>query len=68
MGAALGRALLKQDFEVLAWNRTRSRTEPLAGDGALVVDGYLALFGKAEPADKLTADFAAMSQFMKATA
>ena len=41
MGAALVRALLKQDFNVLAWNRTRSKAEPLANDGAHVVDSAI---------------------------
>ncbi|MFI0483600.1 NAD(P)-dependent oxidoreductase [Actinomadura sp. 9N215] len=36
MGAAMARNLLKDGDRVTAWNRTRSRAEPLAGDGATV--------------------------------
>jgi 3-hydroxyisobutyrate dehydrogenase len=36
MGAPIARNLLKNGFEVRAWNRTRERAEPLATDGALV--------------------------------
>ncbi|TMQ91118.1 NAD(P)-dependent oxidoreductase [Actinomadura soli] len=36
MGAAMARNLLKGGHRVAAWNRTRSRAEPLAADGATV--------------------------------
>lgn len=36
MGAAMARNLLKDGHRVAAWNRTRSRAEPLAADGATV--------------------------------
>ncbi|AEW93869.1 MULTISPECIES: NAD(P)-dependent oxidoreductase [Streptomycetaceae] len=36
MGAAMARNLLKAGHGVRAWNRTRSRAEPLADDGAYV--------------------------------
>lgn len=36
MGAAMARNLLPAGHEVRAWNRTRERAEPLAGDGATV--------------------------------
>jgi 3-hydroxyisobutyrate dehydrogenase len=36
MGSAMGRRLAGAGFEVRAWNRTRSRAEPLAGAGATV--------------------------------
>ncbi|RFS81207.1 NAD(P)-dependent oxidoreductase [Actinomadura spongiicola] len=38
MGAAMARNLLRGGHTVTAWNRTRSRAEPLAADGAKVVD------------------------------
>jgi 3-hydroxyisobutyrate dehydrogenase len=38
MGAPMGRKLLAAGHEVRAWNRTRERAEPLAGDGATVCD------------------------------
>ncbi|WP_067469616.1 NAD(P)-dependent oxidoreductase [Actinomadura macra] len=36
MGAAMARNLLKNGHRVTVWNRTRSRAEPLAADGATV--------------------------------
>ncbi|TDC46974.1 NAD(P)-dependent oxidoreductase [Actinomadura sp. KC345] len=36
MGAAMARTLLRDGHQVTAWNRTRSRAEPLAADGAAV--------------------------------
>jgi 3-hydroxyisobutyrate dehydrogenase len=36
MGAGMAQSLLRQDFEVTVWNRTSSRAEPLADDGAVV--------------------------------
>jgi 3-hydroxyisobutyrate dehydrogenase len=38
MGAAMARNLAKAGMEVRAWNRTRERAEPLAGDGVAVAD------------------------------
>ncbi|MFC4050106.1 NAD(P)-dependent oxidoreductase [Actinomadura syzygii] len=38
MGAAMARNLLKHGNQVTVWNRTRSRAEPLAADGAAVAD------------------------------
>jgi 3-hydroxyisobutyrate dehydrogenase len=38
MGAPMGRRLLAAGHELRAWNRTRERAEPLAGDGATVCD------------------------------
>ncbi|WP_433469020.1 NAD(P)-dependent oxidoreductase [Spirillospora sp. CA-128828] len=38
MGAAMARNLLKNGHRVAVWNRTRSRAEPLAADGAAVAD------------------------------
>jgi 3-hydroxyisobutyrate dehydrogenase len=36
MGFAMARNLARAGFEVRAWNRTRERAEPLAGDGATI--------------------------------
>ncbi|MFC5754072.1 NAD(P)-binding domain-containing protein [Actinomadura rugatobispora] len=36
MGTAMARNLLRHGFELRVWNRTRSRAEPLAADGATV--------------------------------
>lgn len=38
MGSAMARRLLDRGLDVRAWNRHRSRAEPLAGDGAVVTD------------------------------
>lgn len=38
MGFAMARRLLEGGADVSVWNRTRSKAEPLAGDGARVVD------------------------------
>jgi 3-hydroxyisobutyrate dehydrogenase len=38
MGAAMGRNLLRAGHRLRAWNRTRAKAEPLAGDGAQVFD------------------------------
>ncbi|MEU9049008.1 NAD(P)-dependent oxidoreductase [Streptomyces sp. NPDC048384] len=38
MGAAMARNLVKAGHTVRAWNRTRSKAEPLAADGVLVTD------------------------------
>lgn len=38
MGAAMARNLLRAGHRVRVWNRTRSRAEPLARDGAVVAD------------------------------
>jgi 3-hydroxyisobutyrate dehydrogenase len=38
MGAGMARNLLQADHEVRVWNRTRAKAEPLAADGATVVD------------------------------
>ncbi|XVQ14356.1 NAD(P)-dependent oxidoreductase [Spirillospora sp. CA-255316] len=36
MGTAMARNLLRHGFDLRVWNRTRSRAEPLAADGATV--------------------------------
>jgi 3-hydroxyisobutyrate dehydrogenase len=38
MGAAMARSLLREGIGVHAWNRTRAKAEPLAGDGARICD------------------------------
>jgi len=38
MGQGVVRTLLREGHEVTAWNRTRAKAEPLADDGATVVD------------------------------
>jgi len=41
MGQGVVRTLLREGHEVTAWNRTRAKAEPLADDGATVVDTVL---------------------------
>ncbi|MGP4029126.1 NAD(P)-dependent oxidoreductase [Actinomadura sp. 3N407] len=48
MGAAMARTLLGDGHRVTVWNRTRSRAEPLAGDGATVADSPAQAAGGAE--------------------
>ena len=50
MGAAMARNLLEAGMDVRAWNRSRERAEPLAGEGAEVADTPT---GAAENADFL---------------
>lgn len=38
MGQGVADTLLREGFDVTVWNRTRSKAEPLAADGATVVD------------------------------
>src|SRR5689334_4585243 len=38
MGEPIARNLLRAGIGVRAWNRTRAKAEPLAGDGAVVCD------------------------------
>jgi 3-hydroxyisobutyrate dehydrogenase len=38
MGAPMAECLLKQGYQVQLWNRTRSKAEPLAAKGAVLVD------------------------------
>ncbi|HEX6710709.1 MAG TPA: NAD(P)-dependent oxidoreductase [Rubrobacter sp.] len=38
MGSAMARNLLSSGMEVRAWNRSREKAEPLAGDGAQIAD------------------------------
>jgi 3-hydroxyisobutyrate dehydrogenase len=38
MGEPIARNLLRAGVEVRAWNRTRAKAEPLAGDGAVICD------------------------------
>lgn len=48
MGAAMARTLLRDGHQVAVWNRTRSRAEPLAADGAAVADSPAGAVASAE--------------------
>ena len=43
MGFAMARRLLAAGADVAVWNRTRSKAEPLADEGAAIVDNPSAL-------------------------
>lgn len=45
MGASMARRLARSGVELSAWNRTRSKAEPLAADGVTVVDSIADLAG-----------------------
>lgn len=45
MGASMARRLARSGVELRAWNRTRSKAEPLAADGVTVVDSIADLAG-----------------------
>lgn len=45
MGASMARRLARSGVELSAWNRTRSKAEPLATDGVTVVDSIADLAG-----------------------
>jgi 3-hydroxyisobutyrate dehydrogenase-like beta-hydroxyacid dehydrogenase len=46
MGYQLALRLLSAGYDVAAWNRTRSKAEPLAGHGAKIVDAPAELAGR----------------------
>ena len=43
MGAAMARRLARAGVDLLAWNRTRAKAEPLAADGASIADSIAEL-------------------------
>lgn len=61
MGFAMAKRLLDQGYAVTAWNRTRSKVEPLAESGATIVDklselrGYDIVFTTVSASDDLIA-------------
>src|SRR5690606_28368631 len=48
MGGAMAERLMEQGFEVLVWNRTPARIEPLVGKGATACPTPAALAAEAE--------------------
>jgi len=48
MGVGMARSLLREGFEVSAWNRTAERARPLAADGATVAETAAAAVDGAE--------------------
>ena len=56
MGAPMGRRLLAAGHGLRAWNRTRSRAEPLAAEGATVLDTSAAAVAGADVVVTMLAD------------
>lgn len=46
MGFAMAHRLIAAEYDVSVWNRTRAKAEPLAAEGATVVDEVAALAGR----------------------
>lgn len=59
MGSGMARNLLKAGFPLTVYNRTRSKAEPLAKDGAVVVDTPAAAATRADVVFAMLADDAA---------
>lgn len=62
MGLPIARNVLSSGHELFAWNRTRDRAMPLAGDGAHVADSIAAAVGKAEVVITMLSDDRAVEQ------
>jgi 3-hydroxyisobutyrate dehydrogenase len=60
MGAAMARNLVRAGHEVTVWNRSRSRAEPLADDGARVAGSALEAVDGAEAVLTILSDGAAV--------
>jgi 3-hydroxyisobutyrate dehydrogenase-like beta-hydroxyacid dehydrogenase len=64
MGSALARALAGGGHEVTAWNRTRSRAEPLASAGVTVADGLLDAVRGSDPVIMCVSNQAAAAELL----
>lgn len=62
MGAPMARRLLAAGHELTVWNRTRSRAEPLAADGATVAASPAEAVAGAAAVVTMVADAAAVSE------
>jgi 3-hydroxyisobutyrate dehydrogenase len=68
MGAPMARNLLRNGFPVRVWNRTRSKAEPLAADGATVVETPAEAVEGAEIVLTMLSDGAAVADAITAAA
>ncbi|MGW0706426.1 NAD(P)-dependent oxidoreductase [Streptomyces sp. NPDC002643] len=68
MGAAMARNLVRAGHTVRAWNRTRAKAEPLAADGARVVDSPAEAVRGADVVLTMLYDGAAVVEVMRAAA
>jgi 3-hydroxyisobutyrate dehydrogenase-like beta-hydroxyacid dehydrogenase len=64
MGSALARALAGAGHDVTAWNRTRSRAEPLAAAGVTVADGLLDAVRDSDPVIMCVSNQAAAAELL----
>jgi len=64
MGSALVRALAGAGHDVTAWNRTRSRAEPLASAGVTVADGLLDAVRGSDPVIMCVSNQAAAAELL----
>jgi 3-hydroxyisobutyrate dehydrogenase-like beta-hydroxyacid dehydrogenase len=64
MGSALARALAGAGHDVTAWNRTRSRAEPLASAGVTVADGLLDAVRGSDPVIMCVSNQAAAAELL----
>jgi 3-hydroxyisobutyrate dehydrogenase-like beta-hydroxyacid dehydrogenase len=64
MGAPMARRLLAAGHEVTVWNRTRSKAEALAGDGAAVAGSPDEAIDRVEAAVTMVSDAAALDEVL----
>jgi 3-hydroxyisobutyrate dehydrogenase len=64
MGAPIARNLAAAGFETRAWNRTREKAEPLAGDGVAIADTPTDATGGADAAITMLASAEAVREVM----
>jgi len=64
MGSALARALAGAGHDVTAWNRTRSRAEPLAAAGVTIADGLLDAVRGSDPVIMCVSNQAAAAELL----
>lgn len=67
MGFAMARNLVREGFEVRAWNRSRAKAEPLREDGAQVADSTAEAVGGAGVILTMLADSDAVIESMDGT-
>ncbi|MFD8542136.1 NAD(P)-dependent oxidoreductase [Streptomyces rubrogriseus] len=68
MGAAMARSLARAGHTVRAWNRSRAKAEPLAADGAIVVDSPAEAVRDADVVLTMLHDSAAVVDVMRQAA
>jgi 3-hydroxyisobutyrate dehydrogenase len=64
MGAPMARNIARSGLETRAWNRTREKAEPLAGDGVAVAESAVAAVEGADAVVTMLADARAVREVM----